>query len=197
MIPIHRKIFLNALKAFDLLVMIFSFTLNSLIVYYQTDTISFNQFLSMRIELKKFVYFQCSHCLAHLFFLLCLYHSKRLPSRWKEKKDIVEANTLGNLLILLWAILFEVEMVAPFIIGNLWITPSGVNSLSHLTLRYVLKHFRMRRKNLRNVLIFVTSPRAIRFARRIEAKPELGYHLMGFVDNDWAKNQEFKKEGYA
>jgi exopolysaccharide biosynthesis polyprenyl glycosylphosphotransferase len=47
------------------------------------------------------------------------------------------------------------------------------------------------------MLIVGTNPRAIQFAREIETKPELGYQIIGFVDDDYPENGEFKKSGYA
>ena len=35
------------------------------------------------------------------------------------------------------------------------------------------------------MLILGTNPRAVDFARRISAKQERGYRLLGFVDDDW------------
>ena len=54
----------------------------------------------------------------------------------------------------------------------------------------------MHGRNLRNLLIVGTNPRAVRFARKIEAKPELGYRIIGFVDDDWDGIQEFHRTGY-
>jgi exopolysaccharide biosynthesis polyprenyl glycosylphosphotransferase len=41
-----------------------------------------------------------------------------------------------------------------------------------------------------------TNSRAIRFARKIEAKPELGYRIIGFVDDDWSGTPEFHRTGF-
>ena len=50
-------------------------------------------------------------------------------------------------------------------------------------LRNFLSSVRRRGRNLRNLLIVGTNARAFAFARQIEARPELGYQLMGFADN--------------
>jgi exopolysaccharide biosynthesis polyprenyl glycosylphosphotransferase len=46
------------------------------------------------------------------------------------------------------------------------------------------------------VLIVGTNPRAVCFARKIEARPELGYRIAGFLDDDWPGLAEFRKTGY-
>jgi exopolysaccharide biosynthesis polyprenyl glycosylphosphotransferase len=47
------------------------------------------------------------------------------------------------------------------------------------------------------MLIVGTNSRAVRFARKIEKKPELGYRIIGFVDDNWTGIGEFRKTGYA
>jgi exopolysaccharide biosynthesis polyprenyl glycosylphosphotransferase len=64
-------------------------------------------------------------------------------------------------------------------------------------LRYTLEQIRIRGRNLRHVLIVGTNPMAIRFAQKIEKKPELGYRLIGFVDDEWDGTREFRETGYA
>src|SRR5205823_7374725 len=59
-----------------------------------------------------------------------------------------------------------------------------------------MERARIRGRNLRYMLIIGTNSRAVRFARRIETKPELGYRIVGFADNEWAGLKEFEKEGY-
>jgi exopolysaccharide biosynthesis polyprenyl glycosylphosphotransferase len=41
-----------------------------------------------------------------------------------------------------------------------------------------------------------TNIHAVRFAKKIEAKPELGYRLTGFVDEEWSGISDFKNSGY-
>jgi exopolysaccharide biosynthesis polyprenyl glycosylphosphotransferase len=56
---------------------------------------------------------------------------------------------------------------------------------------------RSRGKNTRYILIVGTNERAIEFVRQIGGHPELGYHVIGFVDDDWAGTQVFESTGYA
>jgi exopolysaccharide biosynthesis polyprenyl glycosylphosphotransferase len=46
------------------------------------------------------------------------------------------------------------------------------------------------------VLILGTNWRAIEFARRIESRQELGYRVLGFVDDYWHGSPEFLTSGY-
>jgi exopolysaccharide biosynthesis polyprenyl glycosylphosphotransferase len=46
------------------------------------------------------------------------------------------------------------------------------------------------------MLIVGTNERAVRFCKKIESHPELGYRLVGFVENSWKGNPEFEDSGY-
>ena len=59
-----------------------------------------------------------------------------------------------------------------------------------------MERARIRGRNLRNMLIIGTNSRAIEFARKIEAKAELGYRILGFADDEWAGLQELQNKGY-
>src|SRR5207248_5997820 len=63
-------------------------------------------------------------------------------------------------------------------------------------LRYELGRVRTHNRYLRYMLIVGANLRAIQFARKIEAKPELGYRIVGFVDQEWNGMQCFKDTGY-
>ena len=63
-------------------------------------------------------------------------------------------------------------------------------------LRYVYVKVRMQGRNLRHILIVGTNRRAIRFARNIENRPDLGYYIVGFVENGWTDNRDFRQTEY-
>jgi exopolysaccharide biosynthesis polyprenyl glycosylphosphotransferase len=53
----------------------------------------------------------------------------------------------------------------------------------------------MHGRNLRHLVIIGTNSRAVEFAGAIDGRPELGYHLVGFADDEWSGNREFEKNG--
>src|SRR5580658_8124394 len=61
--------------------------------------------------------------------------------------------------------------------------------------RWLLLALRSRGRNRRFILIVGTNERAIEFTRQIAGHPELGYHIVGFVDDDWAGTQAFESSG--
>jgi len=55
----------------------------------------------------------------------------------------------------------------------------------------------MRGQNLRNMLIVGSNHRAIEFAHTIRSKPELGYRILGFADDEWAGSGEVARAGWS
>jgi exopolysaccharide biosynthesis polyprenyl glycosylphosphotransferase len=47
------------------------------------------------------------------------------------------------------------------------------------------------------MVIIGSNIRAIEFARNMEARPELGYRLLGFADEEWAGTETARKHGYS
>lgn len=194
----RRQVLLEAFKVCDLLIMAFSFSLATLAIYYQSSPHFFSQFLSMRIKVQNFLIFIGFLAVWHLLFSgLKLYHSHRLSTRWAEIQTLLKATTLGCLIIYIAAIIFAIDLITLPFIFTFWTMSSAITILSRLVLRNGLKQIRLRNRNLRHMVIVGTNPRGVQFARKIEARPELGYRVLGFVDDDYPQNGEFKKTGYA
>ncbi len=194
----RRKILLKFFKLFDLAGMMFAFLLGAAVESYEMGPVSLADFLSMRIKVQNFVVFFGFLFVWHaIFSSFGLYQSRRLSSQWKEIVDVVKATTLGTTVIALTTLPLRITMVTPVFLAVFWAGSSAIIILSRLVLRYFLKRIRLKGRNLRHILIVGTNPRAVRFAQKMEAKPELGYRLLGFADNVWAKLEEFKKTGYA
>src|SRR5439155_21419166 len=66
-----------------------------------------------------------------------------------------------------------------------------------LLMRFILRQARQHGRNLRDMVIVGTNTRAVQFARKVEASPELGYRVVGFVDDDWTGLAQFPSSGYS
>src|SRR4030042_3816140 len=197
MMYLRRQILLQAFKLFDLLVVVFSFASATFVVNYQADVTYFMHFLSLRIKIVNFGLFLGFLIAWYIIFsVFGLYHSRRLSTRLNEIRDLVMATSCGTLMIFLVSIVFSIEMITPLFLVVFWDISSAITILSRLVLRYVLGWIRLHGRNLRHLVIVGTNPRAIEFAKKIESKPELGYRIIGFVDNEWSGIQEFQKNGY-
>jgi FlaA1/EpsC-like NDP-sugar epimerase len=195
MTSLRRQILLKAFKLFDLVVMVLSFALATVVVYYQNGMVSFAEFLTMRVKVQNFALFLGFLLVWHIIFsLFGLYHSRRLSTRRTEVIDIIKATSLGTLTIFISAIMFNIEMVTPVFLGVFWAGSNAIAVMSRLVLRYTLARIRVQGRNLRHMLIVGTNQRAIQFAQK---RKELGYLLVGFVDDEWAEIGEFLKSGHS
>jgi exopolysaccharide biosynthesis polyprenyl glycosylphosphotransferase len=73
----------------------------------------------------------------------------------------------------------------------------GIASGGRLLMRAVLRNARLRGRNLRDMLIVGTNPRAVQFARKMRDNQFLGYRVIGFVDQEWAGMGEFSQSGFT
>ena len=198
MSPFRRHFLLKCLELFDLVAISASFTVATLAVYYASGTLSLVDFLSMRAKVHNFVFFSLFLIGGHVSLVAFgLYKSRRLATRASDILDILKATSLGTLIIWVAGRLFHFVLLSGLFATIFFASTIIVLAGSRLLLRWVLHHVRRSGRNLRFLLIVGTNPRAIRFAREVEARPDLGYKIVGFVDNEWAGTGEFRQNGYS
>jgi exopolysaccharide biosynthesis polyprenyl glycosylphosphotransferase len=197
MTTLRRRILLEALKLFDLALMVFSFALATVLVANATPTISLARFLTMRVEVGNFALFVLLLFAWHIVFSnFGVYSSKRLSPLRAQVLDIAKATTLGSAIVFAAANFLGIQMVTPPFILLLWVATTLLGAGSRVLLRYVLGVIRRQGRNLREMVVVGTNPRALSFARKMEAKPEIGYRIVGFVDGQWAGREAFEQAGY-
>jgi exopolysaccharide biosynthesis polyprenyl glycosylphosphotransferase len=195
--PARRQILLNALKLFDLLLMVGCFLAATFVVLRQTQSnVTFEEVLSMRIRLVNFFLFAGLMLAWHLIFTLFgLYGSRRFAGRRADVVDFAKASTVCAVFILLAAAMFRIRLVTHLFVVVFWVTAMVSTIGSRLLLRKTLERFRVRGRNLRFMLVVGTNRRAIEFANRIARTPSLGYRLLGFVDQEWYGLQQIEETG--
>ncbi len=193
----RRRFLLGTLKLFDVCLVLVSFGLAMILVASETRTISLAGFFLVRIALGNFLVLLGLLLGWHILFsMFGLYESKRFSSSRPEVLDLLKASSCGTIGLWLAASLFRIRIVRPGFLLAFWCFLSLLLVTGRVILRYVLKRVRVRGRNLRFMLILGTNSRAVECARRIEAKPELGYRILGFVDDDWAGIAELQKTSY-
>jgi exopolysaccharide biosynthesis polyprenyl glycosylphosphotransferase len=193
-----RKFFLATLKIFYVSLMVLCYGLaTALIVSQGHRGVSLSEFLTMRVKLANFVVFSAVLFVWHLTFSLCgFYQSKRLSTQASLVVDVLKATTLASIALMVMARMFVVTMVTPGFVLTFWFLSSSLVVIARILVRQLLGRVRMRGHDLKHVLILGTNSRAIEFARRLEEKQELGYRVLGFVDDDWEGTAEFLCSGY-
>lgn len=192
----RRQILLKMFMLLDPTLLTLSFLVAAVHTWHLTEYTSFAAFFSMKIKLSNLLVFLCLFVFWHFIFSgFGLYGSRRLGNRTEEAVIALKATSAGALVLGFVAAFFRVRMITPTFIAEFWIASAGAIICSRLALREFLRRARLHGRNLRHLLIVGTNTRAMEFARAIEARPELGYQLVGFVDEDWSGNQEFAGGG--
>jgi len=195
---IRRQFLLSSLKLFDVVLMVCCFLLAIFFDRHGRTVLGFEDFLSMRIRLSNFVLFSVVVWTWHATFAgFGLYSSRRLLGRRADIIDIVKAATVGTLLILAAGATFQIQIITRPFLALFWVSIIASTILSRLFLRSLLTQVRLRGRNLRFVLLVGTNNRAVDFAKRLSERPELGYRVLGFVDQDWKGLEDFRKTGFS
>jgi exopolysaccharide biosynthesis polyprenyl glycosylphosphotransferase len=182
----------------DLAIMLMAFGLAIGVSYSQIGrALSFSQFIHMRVEVHNFVIFLGLAAIWHSSFKhFGLYRSRRLSARWTDAVHVARATSVGTTFLLVFSILFRIEIATPAFLAVFWLTSTGLTVASRLAIRSVLEAVRRSGRNIRHLVIVGTNPRAFDFARRIGAKPELGYRLVGFADELREIPQDISANGH-
>ena len=184
-------------KLFDLVLLVLSFGLTTALIVRAEGRTPLAQFLSMRIKTTNYAIFVLALLICHFVFSACgLYRSRRLSSRRGEMADVSKATTLSVVCFVAIGSVFSVRMITLSFLALFWVTSTAGLCTFRFLLRVALARIRTHGRNLRYMLILGTNPRAVDFARRISAKQERGYRLLGFVDDDWQGLAEFKASGF-
>jgi exopolysaccharide biosynthesis polyprenyl glycosylphosphotransferase len=185
------------MKLFDLAILAAALGLTTLIIVSHRGTLSFSRFLEMRIKVSNFVLFIALLAVWHfLLWLFGLYESKRLSSKKSEAIDIAKATLVASLCLLGFGAIFSKHIITPVFLAIFWSFSTATIIFVRLVIRYCLSIARQRGKNVRFILVLGTNARAVQFARKLESRSDLGYRIVGFVDDDWDGSEEFRATGY-
>ena len=166
--------------------MVLAFGLSVWLSILEPQGISFGRLLAVRLKLSNILLFLSFLLLWHLVLSwLGLYRSHRLQSFGQEALDVLKATSIGTVAIFNAGILFDIQIITVRFTVIFWVLSTVLTLASRLLLRGVLESARRRGRNLRNVLIVGSNPRAIAFAHRLRAHPEAGMTVLGFADKPW------------
>jgi exopolysaccharide biosynthesis polyprenyl glycosylphosphotransferase len=192
----RRRVLLNSMKLFDLVAVMFAFGLAAVVVSEQA-AVSLTEFFAMRVKIQNFILFTVLLLVWHqIFVLFGMYASRRLAGRWDETKDVIKATTLGTFVILSARVLMRIDLVTPEFLVVFYVAALTITSGGRLLMRAVLRNARLHGRNLRDMLIVGTNPRAVQFATKMRDNQFLGYRVIGFVDQEWAGIGEFSQSGF-
>src|SRR5713101_6473185 len=182
-------------KVFDLCVLIAAFVAAGIAL---SDGMTFAEFMAMRIKLGNFLLFGLLLILWHNLFIVCgLYTSKRLTTVWAAILEVCKATLLAAVVLTVLIKVFQIHLGTQKFVILFWVFCAAGMIGGRLATRSLLLALRGRGRNRRFILIVGTNDRAIDFAQRVAKHPELGYEIVGFVDDDWSGIQKFEATGLA
>ena len=179
-----RRISPNALRGADLALMAAAFLVALVASAHQGSPMEVTEFLAVRIKLSNLLLFVVFAAAWHLIFASCgLYRSHRIGQMAGEWWEIAKAVALGTALLSVAAVVLDVSAVTRTFLGSFGaaalLGTQGLRSGSRSLLRMV----RRRGRNLRRVVIVGCGPRGAALGRAIWQRPELGYLLVGYIDD--------------
>lgn len=182
----RRQLLLKLAMLADLCV----FTISVFLVFWtkilsgsSASTISFSTILHLEIKvLHSFLFFAALIVWHLLFRIHRLYKSRRLDKDSKKLMDILRATTWGTGIFILFGFVFDVRIFTPAYVLLFWFFSTTLTFIFRITLSQILKHIRLYGRNLRFILIVGTNQKAYNLARKLEEKKELGYRIIGYVD---------------
>ena len=122
-------------------------------------------------------------CYLLLYYGCGLYTPKRVQGRRLEFANIVKANTLGILIIILFLYMIKQSHIARTV---LWVFPTInciLETIVRNLIRYILKKMRKLGYNQKHILLVGYSRAAEEYIDRIIANPQWGYTVRGILDD--------------
>jgi exopolysaccharide biosynthesis polyprenyl glycosylphosphotransferase len=179
----RRRLLLNCLRAGDLVVMTAALALALAFSGQVVEGSPLDEFLTVRVKLVNFGFFAGFAVLWNIIFgAFGLYRSRRVGLMTTEWWDVAKAVAVGTLILSGLALVFDFSAVNRGFIAAFFTTALLGTALYRTVLRSILGGARRRGRNLRNLVIIGCGPRGAQFGKEVRSRPELGYLLLGYID---------------
>ena len=192
MMRLRHKLVIHAFRGLDQAILITTFVLLVALVHghgrvsYLRDLVSANP-----SYLKAAVAMLVVLCWARIFRYVVRYDANRFIATMASIRDVLRATALCTLVLCVVGLIFGVAVISAGVMLGFWGTASLLGIASRVAVRIMLTKLRSSGLNCRYVVFVGCGRRAAQLARGIEAQPELGYRLAGFI----AENGETTIEG--
>jgi exopolysaccharide biosynthesis polyprenyl glycosylphosphotransferase len=199
MVSNKSQILKHTSKLYDICALVTAFLAATFLLRSEPSGESLSQFFAMKISIGNCLLFALLLLAWHNIFILSgLYVSKRLVRRRTEVLEVAEATLIASAFLYVMARVLHIQMVLlsfSFVMA-FWIVCTAIMVAGRLASKSILLTMRKRGHNTRYVLIVGTNERAIEFADCLRERPELGMHVVGFVDDEWPGLCAFEETGH-
>ncbi len=133
---------------------------------------SYNMYLLLIVPMFLLLYYQYD-----------LYSSRRMSGRKKELFSIIQVNSIGVLVFIVFMYVVHQNDISRGVLAIFWVVDIILETLVRNIIRYIMRFFRRRGFNLRYVLLVGYSKSAEQYINKIRLNPQWGYVIRGILDN--------------
>lgn len=181
---LRRRLLLDLIRVADLCVMTAAFFVAAVVAGHSMQNEGLTEFFAVRIKLVNFVFFVGWTVFWHLLLKsFGLYRSRRAGVLASEWWAVTKAATVGTLVLSFVAVLFELTVVSSMFLVFFWCTTLFGTITVRLFLRALFSETRRSGSSLRRLAIVGCGPRGAEFGKRVRQRPDLGYLLLGYIDD--------------
>jgi exopolysaccharide biosynthesis polyprenyl glycosylphosphotransferase len=181
-----RLILVYCLKIFDIAIMLAAMTAsfilaemprNGLVWPYDLWQINLKLINVLLLVLLVYIW--------HAVFLsMGLYDSRRFDRGKGEYHDVFKAVVMGSMLLLVAGVLFRRDHINREVVLYFATLSFIFTCMGRFVLRLFMGWVRVHNRNLRRLLLVGSNCRGMTFARRVKANPQLGYRVVGYIDDE-------------
>jgi exopolysaccharide biosynthesis polyprenyl glycosylphosphotransferase len=183
---IKRQLIIELLKLFDITVTGVALVLAILIANLNFSYSEFTRLLSMRFSIQNIIALLVFGLSAHFIYKqMGFYDSRRLSHVAAEIWDIVKGVAVVSMALFFMQIIYPMRIINMSALQFFWLICTCVFIGDRMIFRLFLIWSRQKGRNLRNVVIVGSNARAMKYAHKFATHLSYGYHVLGFVDNDF------------
>src|ERR1700693_723490 len=198
MINSRRQLLKHLAQVYDLAAFVSSFLMTTFLLYSWSGGQTLPDFMMLRIKLGNCVLFALLILAWYNILVISkLYVSKRLTNLATEIYEVSKSALGACLFLYLSARILHIHLVNIRFATVVYIFCTTNMVLGRVLAKRLLARLRQRGRNTRFLLVVGTNERAIEFADAILERPELGYNIVGFVDEDWDGIAKFQTTGHS
>jgi exopolysaccharide biosynthesis polyprenyl glycosylphosphotransferase len=159
---------------------------------------TFHELLSFQVSLQELLLTCAFLVYLHVIFsALGLYSPDRVGRNSpRDLVDFLAVALLGAATIWVGSLLIGLSRDVTAAFSGAFVVACGVCLLVRLAVNAIVRRAMLASKAGRHVIIVGTNQRAVELARRMDTSPGSGLKLVGFVDQHWAGEDEFRQSGY-
>ncbi len=131
-------------------------------------------------------------CYLILYNVFDMYSSKRTSKTTYEIFNIIKANTVGLLAIMVVLYAINIPDFSRGMVGVFYGINIFLSSAMRKSVRVTLRYFRKKGYNIKHILLVGYSRAAEEYINKIKANPEWGYVVCGILDNNVPRGAVYK-----